>query len=673
MPNPPGRPSRTAGSPRERALELGVHAVLGLVVLTPLVVLPDILFAHGVGKAVYARSLIAVGFALWAVLAALRPGHGVRPGALPVLFAATVASGALAAPFGASLRRSLWSEYTRMGGLIDAAHWVALAFLLVAMLRTARQWRRLLNLYLAVGCAAALLAVARFHAPEAAGLASWPEPWYPRIAMTLGNPIFLGAYMQAVALVAAGFLARSFLGAPAPAAARAFWGATAVLAVWALALAGSMGALAGLAAGAGGAALFYGSLGPSLGARRAGRLACAGLVLAGAALAVTLAARSPGGTGSAAQGTVPGAEAPVAGAGGRASGEQVFDIPVLERVTSVERIGSTLGTRLENWRSGLLAFAERPLLGWGPENYLVAASRHDRTGGEDNWGIDRAHNLAVEKAATEGVVGLLAWLALWSATAAAVWRAARRSPPPQAALAAFAGAALLGWFVQGMTAFHDAVSWLTHALLLAFLAHAGADGAMRGVEGADAGAAAGSARRSGVAWTAPVGRIAGWPWMRGLLAAAVVALAVGSLSVNRAIHAGAAALFRAENGGPFMGELERSILAFEPMATFPRILLFENVASNWAAIHDHDPAQAGRLIDRAEAEAVRAFVAEPRNWQLHHALAKMYTAVAATHPAYEPSARFFMESSRELAPYQDPLMPARPRGEAGLAPQTAGP
>jgi len=63
--NPAGR--------AERAAELCVHACLALLLLTPLVWSPDTYFPFAVGKAVYARSLIAVSFAVWALLALARP------------------------------------------------------------------------------------------------------------------------------------------------------------------------------------------------------------------------------------------------------------------------------------------------------------------------------------------------------------------------------------------------------------------------------------------------------------------------------------------------------------------------------------------------------------------------------------------------------------------------
>ena len=265
--------------------------------------------------------------------------------------------------------------------------------------------------------------------------------------------------MLAVALIALGFLARSFLGAPAAgaagsgtgrAAARLFWLSTATLALWALVLSGSLGAGAGLAAGLGGAGLFYALFAPNPRARRAGVAAIAVLSVAALALAALLLHRSD----------VP------APAGGPAAG-----LPLLERATDPGSIGLSFDQRLDNWRAGLQAFGDRPLLGWGPENHLVAASGYDRAAAATNRGRDRAHNMAVEKAVTEGVPGLLAWLALWGLSFVVIVRAARRLAPPEQALAVFAGAALLGWLVLSLTFFYGPASWLQHVLLLAFAAH----------------------------------------------------------------------------------------------------------------------------------------------------------------------------------------------------------
>ena len=527
----------------ERVLLPAVHAGIALVLLTPLVWAPDTWHPFSVGKAVYSRSLIAVTFALWVLLALARPRFRPPPTAILAALLASLAVAGLSAAFGVSPQRSLWSTYTRMEGLVDTAHWVAFAVVLMATVRTARDWDRLLNANLCVGLAVAVAALARFHAPEAGPFGLPPEARYPRVGGTTANPTFLGAYLQAVALLAAGFLVRSFCAMPEgaepaarpaprqvagrardgrpsargagdareaagrargdrrrpppvrgpsepsvwparlfrrPAAsvrltaspsepsvwpARLFWVATALFAVYALALTGSMGALAGLGAGAGAAAALFARFGPS---RRARRLGLAGLAVLGAGaavLALVLAGRAGGsfGTGT---GTGAGTEAT----------RPAFDSILLERVTSTERIGNTLGGRLRNWEAGLEAFAERPLLGWGTGNYFVASGRHldPFRPGKRAEITDHAHNMIIEEAATKGLAGLVAYLLLWGVTAAAIVRRARAAEPREQALAIFAGAALAGWFVQSQTLFYAPSIWLQHMLLLAFAAHLGA-------------------------------------------------------------------------------------------------------------------------------------------------------------------------------------------------------
>ena len=673
--------------------------------LTPLVGMPWVLYGFTVGKAVHAHTLIAVAFGLWAVLAAARPAWRPRPGILLVLLAATLAVGLVSAFFGVSLQRSLWSNYVRMGGLVAAAHWLVFAVLLSAMLRTAADWRRYLNLFLAVGLASALLGTARFLFPGASDQPWWFESLYPRISGSFANPLFFGACMQAVALLAAGFLARSFLGAPAPAAARAFWALTAALSVWALALSGSMGAAAGLWAGAAAAGLYFALWGPPGPARLGGRAVVGTAALAGAALAAALLLDVPGGgkaAGNVAAGTggtsatqpeiPPGPSRPGDGEAMRngtsapqaqhmpetralppdgRDGKRGYSVSLLGRITHAGRVGSTLGKRLDTWKAGLRAFADRPLLGWGPENNMVAVSRYDRAAAATNRSSDRAHNEAMERAVTGGLAGLAVWLWLWAATFAAVWRGSRRADPADGALLVFAGAALLGWLVQGLTSFYSPVTWMQHVLLLAFVGFfAQAVGKKKGEDAGDGEKAKAGGNASGT-WTGnTIGTGAARmlekafcrPWARGVLAAAAIGLAGASLAATRAAHEGAAALYRAETSGPFMAELRNSIRAFEPLATHPRILLFENVAPNWGVIHGKDPARAFRLLAWAEAEARAALAAEPGNWQLLHALAKMYAAVAKTDPEYGGMARYWYERSREVAPFQDPLMPGKPGG-----------
>ncbi|MBI5421258.1 MAG: O-antigen ligase family protein [Parcubacteria group bacterium] len=71
----------------------------------------------------------------------------------------------------------------------------------------------------------------------------------------------------------------------------------------------------------------------------------------------------------------------------------------------------SLVSRFSTWKAALRGFLDRPLLGYGPENFNIAFDRHYDPvhSGLETW-FDHAHNLPVELLAVTGVVGFLAYL-----------------------------------------------------------------------------------------------------------------------------------------------------------------------------------------------------------------------------------------------------------------------
>ena len=636
----------------EQPLLLAVRLGILLLVLTPLVAAPRIVYPVVVGKAVWSRSIIEIAFALWAILAAAHPAWRPPRSRLLLLLAAGLGVALVSACFGVSLQRSLWSTHLRMQGVLDQAHWFAAAVVAASVFRKPRDLCALLGFNLAAGLLVALIAVARSEGLEPPLFGWLPEPRAPRIAATLGNPTFLGAYLLVNVVLALGFLARSLIPAagpppgagaarrnkrrgrgkpPARAAARPprvwpgrlFHGLSAAVGLWAIGLSGSMAALAGLVAALGALAAAYALLARAPRVRLAAR-AGAGLLAAGAVAAALLLLAAP-------------------------SLAPSFDNPLLRRATDPQTIERTMGRRFVSWEAGLAGFAERPVLGWGPANYMAPFGRYVGEGGADLPTNDHAHNMLIEVAATNGLAGLAAYLAVWGLTFWVFLRAARAAEPREQAFALFAGTALLGQFVQSQALFTTASSALQYTLLMAV-----AVGLEVSARPPDA----------GPRMPAAVARLFRRGALRAGLAAAAVALCALGLASNRAIHAGAAALYRAETSGPagFMDELRQAVDAFGPLANGPRRILFENLAPNWRVLSATRPAEAGRLLAWADREAAAALEAEPVNWEIHQSLARLYRAVAATDPDYGGRAEHHYRRALELAPGRDPLAPPpRPR------------
>jgi O-antigen ligase len=104
--------------------------------------------------------------------------------------------------------------------------------------------------------------------------------------------------------------------------------------------------------------------------------------------------------------------------------------------------GGFLHGRASTWQAALDTFADRPLIGAGADAFLAGSARH-----QDGQTILFAHSLPLELAAELGVVGLALAIALYVATARAIWRS--RGTPAGRLLgpgaAAFLVASLVDW------------------------------------------------------------------------------------------------------------------------------------------------------------------------------------------------------------------------------------
>ena len=316
--------------------------------------------------------------------------------------------------------------------------------------------------------------------------------------------------------------------------------------------------------------------------------------------------------------------------------------PIARYVAEVHLYRPSVQSRLAAWKAGLGGFAARPVLGWGPENFEAVFGRFATGYGTTAEPHDQAHSRLVEVAATTGAVGLAAYLALYALAFAALWRAARAMPAPDRALAVFAGAALAGLLVQSQFLFDTAAGSLHAVLLLAFAARleARAFGPRR--------RARAPARLSGAARG-----LAGHTAVRAGLGAAAVALALGGLAVNQAIHAAAQVRHHVAYSGSWQGMAE-AIAGFPPLANTWRWWLFEEFAAEWPRLRRDDPADAGERLEWVQGEAAAAVRAEPSSWRLHRSVAALYEAVASTDPVHGAAARSARARARSLAPQHPP-------------------
>jgi hypothetical protein len=94
------------------------------------------------------------------------------------------------------------------------------------------------------------------------------------------------------------------------------------------------------------------------------------------------------------------------------------------------------GDRPAVYRDSLHLIASRPIVGYGPDNFGLVFPRFESTDLHQQW--DKAHAETLQIAATQGVVGLAAYLFILVAFVRAFWRG-RRHPGAFAVFAAWVG------------------------------------------------------------------------------------------------------------------------------------------------------------------------------------------------------------------------------------------
>ncbi|MAF80264.1 hypothetical protein CL629_04285 [bacterium] len=147
-------------------------------------------------------------------------------------------------------------------------------------------------------------------------------------------------------------------------------------------------------------------------------------------------------------------------------------IPQSERLISPlsQGIKGTSGeSRLILWRMSFEAWKERPIFGWGQENYLPAFEKYfdpqlDKTG--ETW-FDRSHNNIVDITVTQGIVGLVIYIALMGAIVCAVIK--KRKKGLIEGVRPYLMWGLVAYVVQNLLLFDQPLSYLHLMMIAGFL------------------------------------------------------------------------------------------------------------------------------------------------------------------------------------------------------------
>ncbi len=661
----------------------GVRLLLGLALAAPLVVttgpLPETVDYFVVGKAVWSRTLIEVAVGLWLILLLRDARYRPPKSWLLGIFGGYLVIALLAALFGVSPTRSIWSDLTRMNGWIGLAHWFAFLLVAVSVFRAWEQWRGLFNFAVIVGIGVGLLGLA-----EVAG-ADWlpyrgadtggAETGLP--VGTLGNSTFLGGFAVVNLFIAGGLLVSSFIGdgltsgkrfrasrGPRQARGIRIWGrlhigyfldsrwhgndsgqygrggepqgingwrlvwvAAIVLDLLMLWFSGSRGALLGLAAGLAVCGAAYGAWGEGRG-RRLAAGAAAGLAAIGlaAGAVVVLAERNSG---------------------------EGWESTLLSRLSASGR-DKSVGNRLNAARLGIEGFQERPLLGWGPDNFGVVYDRYVSAPAVARavTTFDRAHNKPIEELTTKGILGLAGYAAIWVWVFAVYVGRGRRLTPARRVFFLLLGGGMTAYFVQNLTLF-DTLGTLPQLMaLLGFVGFVAGQPLGESVKESDGEEKVGDARKDGRSGNrfrmGGIARGIGGSVLVKIAAIGVIALLTAAVVYGVNVRTYLAAQWAVESRDERLSWGER-FAAFDAatdwqpgLANRLRIRMFREIYEGWDSLTAAERAAALELVLRHGATGLAQ---EPREWRLY-----VLAGDVARQAGELARARLLLESGAAMAP-----------------------
>lgn len=132
----------------------------------------------------------------------------------------------------------------------------------------------------------------------------------------------------------------------------------------------------------------------------------------------------------------------------------------------------TFTSRLLNIKMALSGFKERPLLGWGQDNYFYVFSKYNdpRMYSQEPW-FDRTHNVFMDWLIAGGILGLLAYLSLYFSAIWTMWfsKFARHNKNTKQEFTekALLTGLLVAYFIHNIFVFDNLISYILFIFVLA--------------------------------------------------------------------------------------------------------------------------------------------------------------------------------------------------------------
>lgn len=367
------------------------------------------------------RSWILGAFALFVVIIAIADAQGVNP------------------------YLSFWSTYTRMDGWISLIHVFAFLVVVSSVIASEKIWRQLFQVSLGIS-----VLISLFGFLQTAGVLPLAmrgqSGLSARIDSTIGNPIFLAVYLLFHIFIAGLLCYQTWIENPSDYSsdylfdkglAKSFVYIVIILIdAVALFLTGARGTILGLIGGIVLTIIIFAVTQHSYRLRIVAVITIVALVAFGGVL--------------------------------RLSKDTPFvqSIGSLNRFAAVSLGDGTVKSRLLDIGIAWKGVKERPILGWGQENYFIVREKYydPRMQEVDPWN-DRVHNIIFDWLIAGGILGLISYLLVFATTLWVLWTRSVSSIPERAVLTGL----LAAYSINNLAVFDVILTYILFVIILSYI------------------------------------------------------------------------------------------------------------------------------------------------------------------------------------------------------------
>ncbi|EKD43151.1 MAG: hypothetical protein ACD_72C00431G0002, partial [uncultured bacterium] len=407
-------------------IELFIKWVIYATFFVPLLVFPgSYIFPFIVPKIVFFRSLVEIMLGAYCLLLIINWREYVpKNNYLNLALLLFIFSFGVSTFAGTDAYHSFWDNHERMLGLFTLLHYTAFYFVAQSVFKDWKDWKWASRIFMLGGFLVMFIGWLQTQNPQLL-LNNGSD----RVASTLGNPIYVGGYGLFLTCLALLLISRE-----KDVMWKWFYGIVGFFGFMGIFWSGTRGALLGLAVGAAYAVIVYVVVLKKYPKIRFGLLGLAILSLIGISLLYSFRQTA-----------------------------FVTNLPGIGRAVNTSLSGIEDSPRWIAWQIAWQSFKEKPLFGWGPNNYFYAFNAHYNPysldfGYGETW-FDNAHNIIMNTLAVQGAFGLLTYLVMYGAAIVVLVRA-YRAQKVDFHFVAIGGAFLVAHFVSVVTVFEDPTSYI---------------------------------------------------------------------------------------------------------------------------------------------------------------------------------------------------------------------